>query len=149
MGFFDSIKQGIKNHFDKQRERREQLEQLQQQADAEANIVFQEQFKKHSIEIAKAKAYKDAAKKSGIQKLRAINRARRLSETGAPPGSLFAKLSEYTQKNIAKREENLERTKAMREEAEKLRQERMDKKVGERQANQTRASGFGQSTWKM
>lgn len=149
MGFFDSIKLGIKNHFEKQRERREQLEQIQRQADAEANVVFQKQFKEHSVAIAKKKAYQDAAKKSGIQKLRAMNRARRLNETGAPPGSFFAKLSEYTQKNIAKREENLARTKVMREEAQKLRREKMEKRIAERQENMARSSGFGQSTWKM
>ena len=56
--------------------------------------------------------------------MRAMNRARNLTQSGSDPGSVFSKFSSYTQKNLAKREENLKRTEEMREEGKKIREGR-------------------------
>lgn len=125
MSIFESIKSGISGHFEKKKKEREMMEQLQLEAEQQRRLIFQEEFKKNALEVARAKAKKDAAKLSGLQKLRAVNRARRLTETGKEPGSMFSKLSEYTQKNLAKREENLKRTEEMREMAKKIREEKL------------------------
>ena len=120
MGILDSIQTGISNHFEKKKREREMMEQLQTEAQMQQRIIFQEEYKKNALEVARARAKKDAAKLSGLQKLRAINRARRLTESGQEPGSMFSKLSEYTQKNLARREENIKRTAEMRETAKKI-----------------------------
>ncbi len=133
MGILDTIKSGIQDHFDKKKEEREMMERLQREARASQILLFEEQFKKNALEVAKAKAHQDAAKLSGLQKLRATNRASRLTETGGNPGSWFSKLSEHTQKNLAQREENLKRTKEMRETAKKMREDSMAKRIKERQ----------------
>lgn len=143
MGIFDSLKNSLSGHFDKKREEKEWLERLQKEAVQEERKVFEEQFKKNAFEVAKKRAFKDAAEKSGLAKLQAINRSRRLSEGNIPPGSFFSRLSEFTKKNIANREENLSRTKLMREEAQKIREEKM----GEKSSHGP--SSFGSPSWKM
>lgn len=147
MTFFDRVKSGVSNYFDKRKAQKEELEQIQKEVDAEARQIFTKEFKENALQVAKAKAYKDAAQKTGLQKLRAINRVRRLNESGSPPGSFFSKLSEYTKKNLAKREENLERTKVMREEANKIRQETANQRIEKRIP--TKPNNFRQCNWKM
>lgn len=149
MKLFDTIKGGIANHFDKLKRRREEVEQIQREADLEANEIFRQQFKKDSLEVAKKKAYIDSARLSGIQKLRATNRAMRLGENNQPPTSFLGKVSEYTRKNLAKREQNLERTRKMREEAEKIRQQKQEERLVERQKRMATTGGFGQCSWKL
>jgi hypothetical protein len=125
MGILDSIKSGIKGHFDKRQEEREMMEKLQFEADLQRRQTFEEEFRKNALEVAKAKAKQDAARLSGIQKLRAENRLRRLTQIDAnKPMGFFEKMRTYTQKNMARREANLKRTAEMRETARKMREER-------------------------
>jgi len=150
MSILDNIKEGIQGHFDKKKQQREMMEQLQVEAAIEKQKLFKEKFKENAFEVAKAQAYKEAAEKSGLQKLRATNRARRLSENNIAPGTFFEKLSEYTKKNIAKREENLERTKLMRETAENMKKATEQKRATERgQRIQDKPFASKQSSWKM
>ncbi len=134
MGFFDTIKGSIKNQIDRRKEEREHMQRMQLEVDVQRRQIFEERFKKDALEVAKAQAYKDAAEKSGLQKLRAASRARNLTQNNnIPPGSFFEKLRDYTQKNIARREDNLKRTEMMRENAEKIKNERVvNKKIGTR-----------------
>lgn len=146
MSLFDSITKVFRGGFDKRQEDREMFERLQREAELQQRQIFEEEFKKNALEVARIKAVREAAEKSGLQKLRQVNRARRLNESNIVPGSFFAKLSAYTQKNIAKREENLERTEMMRKAAEQLKIERSQEKVINK-PEQRRS--FGNSTWKM
>ena len=144
MNFFETVKQGIRNHFEKRQQEKEMMEKLQFEADMQRRQMFQEQFRKDSLEVARAQAMREAAEKSGLQKLRAMNRARNLSnDSNSPPGSFFEKLGEYTRKNVAKREDNLKKTAMMREEAKKLREQRMKDKIKDRQEKMARAKPFG------
>ena len=147
MNFFASIKNSIQRGLDKRREDNEAMNQIRKEADMERRKIFEEEFKKHAIEIAKKKAYQDAAKLSGMQKLRAENRLRRLNESSSvpTPGSFFEKLRDYTAKNVARREENLKRTEEQRKQAEILKQQRLTK-MEQRKTSPTRS--FGNSTWK-
>ena len=146
MGFFDSITNGIKGHFDKQAENRKMMEDLQREIDLEKKRIFAEEYRANALEVAKAKAKKEAAQKSGLQKLRSLNRAKRMSENNIVPGSFFDKLSEYTKKNIARREENIKRTQLMRQAAEELKAKREIEKAS--RLNKSSKS-FSNSTWKM
>ncbi len=128
MGFFDSIKDSISGSFDKRREEREYMEGLRRDAEAERRLIFEQEFKKGALEVARARAKKEAAQASGLQRLRATSRARNLSQSNPSPGSFFEKMREYTLKNKANRDRNLENTKVMREEAAKLQQERMQQR---------------------
>ncbi len=147
MNFFESIKgklgQGIKNHFDKKKEQQEFMERLNFEAEVQRKQIFEEEFKKNALEVAKAKAKKDAASLSGLQKLRAENRYRNLNKQ-QDTGTFFEKMRDYTQKNLARREDNLKRTEMMREKAEQIKQERTGKIP---QVQQRKPFG-STSTWK-
>ena len=149
MSILDNIKEGIQGHFDKKKQQKEMMEQLEVEAAIEKQKLFKEKFRENALEVAKAQAYKEAAEKSGLQKLRATNRARRLNEDTVAPGTFFSKLSDYTKKNISQREDNLARTKLMRETAEKMKLEREQKRVTEREQRIQNRPGIRKSTWKM
>ncbi len=126
MSFFDGLKQGIKNHFDKKKEEQEMINRLKREAEAHRAILFEQEYRTASKQVALAQAKKDAAKKSGLQKLRAENRLRNLkSGDGPKEGSFFGRLADYTQKNLAKREENLKKTEALRDTAKKEREKKL------------------------
>ncbi len=145
MGIWESLTSGVKNHFDKKKEEREWMENLQREANAQQKILFESEFRKNALEVAKAKAKKDAANLSGLQKLRAMNRARNLTNSGQNE-NLLSKLSQFTQKNIAKREENLKRTAELREAAEKMKNNPITNKPG---MTIPKRKPFGSSNWKM
>ena len=105
------------------------MDNLRKEAEAQGRIEFERRFKKNSLEVVRAKAKKDALKLSGLQKMRAINRARNLTEAGNS-GSAFSKFSEYTQKNLQRTEENKKRTEEMRKEGAKMRGEELAKRQG-------------------
>lgn len=146
MGILDSIQASFKRSFDKKRESREMMERLQAEAKASGLVVFKEEFRKNALEVEKAKAKKEAATLSGLRKLRAMNRARRLTE---PSNSFMSKFSGFTQANIARREENIKRTTELREAAKKMREDDKVKREQGRATNIARSSGFGKSTWRM
>lgn len=151
MGFLDSFKNSVQNHFDKQKEEREMIERIQKEARAHKLQVMEEEFRANSLKVAEAQAKRDAATKSGLAKLRAINRARNLSNPNNPPDSFFAKLQDYTQKNIARREENMKRTEEMRNTAEQMKQDRSTKIKQEREIRMGQTNSrkpFNQSSWK-
>ncbi len=127
MGVLDSFKATLQEHFDKKKADKEFVERAQLEAEVRARQIYEEDYKKHTLYMAKAQAHKDAAEKSGIAKLRATSRARTLDEGNLPPGSFFDKLRDYTQKNKAKTEANLKRTAEMREAGKKIQQERLGK----------------------
>lgn len=115
MGFFGAIK----DYFDTKSVERQQMEAMKREIDIQYRLEFEKEYKQNSLEVAKERAKQDALQKSGLAKMRAINRVSRLDEGGPPPGSILEKLSDYTKKNLAKRDENLARTKIMREEAKR------------------------------
>ena len=132
--FLGNLKQKFQDHLNRKEEEKREMERMQREIDFERKRVFQEEFKKNALKIAVGQAKKDAANKSGLQKLRSLNRLRRLNEPNATdPGNFFANFSAYTQRNLAKREENLKRTQAMREEAKRIREEDMKKRMEQRQ----------------
>ncbi len=144
MSLFDSIGNGIKGHLDKKKEEREFVERLQRETLVQKREIFEEEFKRNALEVAKSQAKKEAAQKSGLQKLRAQNRSRRLNNDPVAPGSFFEKLRDFTQKNKSRMHENLERTAMMRKEAEKIKQENFAK----RQTPMVNRP-MSQGTWKM
>lgn len=136
MGFFsnafESIQQKIQERQQKKKEEQEFTRRLQLQAEVEGRIAFEEEYKKNAKIVAIAKAKRDAASKSGLQKMRAEDRARRLQESGSEPGSFFDKMATYTQKNLAKREENLKRTAEARDAAKKMRDQKLTEQQRQR-----------------
>lgn len=114
MGLFGTISESIQGHFDRKKEERIRFELLQREAQDHRLITFEEAFKKDSRIVAETLAKRDAAKLSGLQKLRAANRSRNLQTNEQTPGTFFEKLANYTQKNIAEREKNLAKTEEMR-----------------------------------
>lgn len=135
MGVLDSFKATIQEHFDKKKADREFEERMRLETAVRARQIYEEDYKKHTLYMAKAQAHKDAAEKSGIAKLRATSRARTLDEGNLPPGSFFDKLRDYTQKNKARMEVNLKRTAEMRKAGKKIQEERL---TGNRQSSLVR-----------
>jgi hypothetical protein len=130
MGILDGIKDTLQGHFDKKKEDREFEERLRLEASIQKRQIYEEEYKKNALEVAKAEAYREAANKTGLAKLRAKNRTRRLNENNIEPGTGFAKLREYTQKNKARTAENLKRTAEMRSVGKKLQLDRLNKRPG-------------------
>ena len=133
MGIFDNLKQSVQDHLEKKKKEREEFQQLQREAENHRKIEFAAAFREDAFRVAKSKAKKDAAKLSGLQKLRAINRARRLDETGTDPNSFFSKLSAHTQRNMQRTEENKKRTVEIRAAAQQMKDEKMDNNINQRQ----------------
>ncbi len=128
---FDNLLGDIREKFrasqDRKRAEKEEIDKMQREADFRARQVFQEEFQKNANKIAIDRAKREAASKSGMQKLIAENRVRRMEEPGAnDPSNFFNKFSSYTQKNLARREQNMKRTKEMQEVAKKMREEKGD-----------------------
>jgi len=120
-----NIKQKFAESQEKKRLEKEEMAKMQREVDFRERQVFQEEFKKNALKIAIGRAKKNAAKKSGMQKLVALNRLKRLQEPGAnDPSNFFNKFSTYTQKNLARTEENKKRTEEMRDAAKKMREEK-------------------------
>ena len=149
MSFFDTAREKIREHFERNKLDREKMEMLHREAEMQRQQVFEEQFKKDSLEVAKRQAYKDSAEKSGLQKLRAETRIRRLNENSSTPepGTWREKLRDYTSKNIARRQENLKRTEEIRGKAEEMKQERMNQRQNPLINSSTLATR--KPTWKM
>ena len=145
MGMLD----GIKNYFNNKSEEREEFEKLQRQADLQRRQFFIEEFKKNALEVAMATAKREAEDKSGLAKLRATNRTMSLNHV-PEPGSMFEKLAQYTQKNIARREQNLKHTETMRQQA--LQQQNENKENREIQRGQRMNNsniGLGKCKWRL
>ncbi len=149
MGFFDSISGSVKGYFDKNKKNQEMMDELQHEADLHRLQVFKEQFRTDSKRVAEAQAKKEASELSGLQKLRATNRSRRLNEKGPEPGSFFEKLSTFTQNNKARMTENMKRTQAMRAVAETEKAKRLDNIQTHKQQNLQKTSLLRdrRSTW--
>ena len=126
---FENLLGNLRERFEESRQRkkleREDIARMQREVDFQKKEIFQEEFKKNALEVARAQAKEEAASKSGIQKMRAQNRLRNLERNNVAPGSFFERFSEYTQKNLAKREENLKRTQDTIEEAKKMKEGRL------------------------
>ncbi len=109
MSFFDWIKDGVSNHFEKKKQDQELVDRIRKETAIQERQIFEEQMRKDALEVAKAKAKREAAELSGLKKMRAENRLRNLNNPQSREGFL-GKMREYTQRNIARREENLRRT---------------------------------------
>ena len=124
-----NIKEKIAESAERKRVEKEDLARMQREVEFERRKVFQEEFKKGALEVAKARAKKDAASKSGLQKMRALNRLRNLNSPEASnPSNFFTNFSAYTQRNLAKREENIKRSEEMRREGLKIKEDRLQKR---------------------
>jgi hypothetical protein len=113
MTFFQEIKESFTRRSEKRKEEQEIIDRIKLETEVQRKQILEEELRKNSLEVAKAKAKRDAAELSGLQKLRAENRLRNLENPKTQTG-IFGKLSEYTQRNIARREENLKRTEEMK-----------------------------------
>ena len=109
MGFWDNLKEEWAERARIKKEEDEIVRRLKIEAEVEKKRVFEEEFKKNIFKIVTGKAKKEAAEKSGLQKLRAMNRVRNLEKLEKNPSGFLGKLSEYTHRNMAKREENLKK----------------------------------------
>ena len=138
MGILDTIKSGIQGHFDKNREQKELEERLRFEANVHKMQIYEEEFRKNALEVARSQAKKEAVERSGLQKLRAVNRSAILQRGNVAPGSFFEKMRDFTQKNKSNREENLKKTEQMREAAKKMREERLQEQTRLREDRQTR-----------
>lgn len=109
MSFLDAIKETFNNRSAKRKEEKDLIDRITLEAEVERKRVLEEEMRKNMLQLAIGKAKKDAASLSGLQKHRAENRLRNLQNPQIKTG-IFSKLAEYTQRNIARREENLRKT---------------------------------------
>lgn len=128
MGIFDSVKATFQEHFDNKKKDREFEHRMRLEAEVTRRQVFEQDYKQQVLEIAKRQAHEEAAKKSGMNKLRAQSREISLDQNNIQPGSFFDKLRDYTQRNKARMEANLKRTAKMRELGKSIQTDRIKPK---------------------
>ncbi len=109
MSFLDVIKESFEDRSQKRKEEKELVDRIRLESEVQRKLTLEEEMRKNMLELAIGNAKKDAAELSGLKKHRAENRLRNLQNPQTGLG-FFSKLAEYTQRNIAKREENLRRT---------------------------------------
>lgn len=126
MGILSNIKDRIARAMENKREDRLQFEQMQKEARMQQQIMFQEEYKKRALEVAKIKAQQDAERLSGYAKIKAMNKVMNLENPR--PANALSNLAEYTQRNLAKTQERLERTRVLRQVAMQERQKQMQSK---------------------
>ncbi len=135
MGFFskawDNIQEKFRENSERKRLDKLQMDGLRKEAKFHHQVAFEEAYRENSRLVAIARAKKEAAKSSGYQKLKATERLNRLKQSDAnEPMNLFAKIRDHTQKNLARRDENLKRT----EERMKIAAEMRQKKLADQQS---------------
>ena len=113
MSLLGDIKESFSNRSQKKKEEQELIDRIRLETEVQRKQVLEEELRKNMRELAIGKAKKDAAELSGLKKHRAENRLRNLQNPQTQMG-IFGKLSKYTQRNIARREENLRRTEEMK-----------------------------------
>lgn len=122
MGIFQSItgdiRQRLQERADAKAEEKRALARMRLEAKEVERAEFEKQFKVNAALVAQRNAFERAQKESGINKLRALNQSMHMGEQ--KEHSVFDRLKEHTQRNLAKRQENLARTRALRSEAEKM-----------------------------
>ncbi len=123
MSFFDKLKEEFSEKSRRRKQDQEVIDKLKLEAEVERKIVFEKKMRVKLIKDAKDRALRDVEKKTGLQRFKAQNRVRNIEKLESNPGGRFSKLSEYTQRNLAKtqerREKNDQLQKALREEREK------------------------------
>lgn len=146
MGFFNSVVEQIQEKFqesaERKRQEKEMMHRLRKEAEAQRILAFEDAFRENAKRVAISQAKKDAARLSGIQKLRASERVRRLQDIDRDNPNVFQKLSIFTQKNLARRESNLKRTEERRKLAEGMKRERLEKLQKERENRISRKNGY-------
>lgn len=149
MSFLQNIQGRIKSYFDKQKEDKDLINRLQLEADFQRRQMFEQEYRQNALEVARARAKKDAASMSGLQKLRALNRSRRLNEDSPDKPSFLKNLSQYTQKNLARQEQNMKRTDEIRGEAKKMRVDKLSEqqKLRKQRLETRGGKAFGGSKW--
>lgn len=111
MSVLNRLKGSISSYYDKKKTEREHQDALRKEARETQQLIYEQEFRKASLKAGMIKARRDAEKKTGLAKLRAINK---LHASGRPRSGFFARLHEYTQANMAAREANLKKTQAIK-----------------------------------
>lgn len=133
MSLVDSIRNSIIGRIDKRNQELEEFDRMQKELAFQRQQQVIENLKSKNFSTSKQIARQEYKNSSGFNRLRAVNREINIRHPEQVPNNAFSRLSEYTQKNLANRERNLEKTKIMREEARRLREERVAKRNMERQ----------------
>jgi len=113
MSFLDWIKDSFTQSQERKKEDREMMDRIRKEAAIQERIVFEKEMREKSLQLAIGRAKKDASIKSGYQKFQAENRLRNLNNPKSSEGFL-GRMREYTQRNIARREKNLQRTEELK-----------------------------------
>lgn len=116
MSFLDGFKEFFEDRSQKRKEEKELVDRIRLESEVHRKQVLEEELRENMKKLAIGKAKRDAAELSGLKKHQAENRLRNLKNPQIPTG-IFGKLSEYTQRNIARREENLRRTEERKQQA--------------------------------
>lgn len=145
MSFFDKIKGYISNKMDSRAYESQKIAEIRKDIQTQAQIEFEQEYRVRALEVAKAKAIRDAQEMSGFKKLQAMNRVVNLNEPSK--STTFSKFSEYTQKNLARREQNLQKTSMLRavakEEGLKRQQYRQAFRNNNKSLGKNNLGGFG------
>ncbi len=110
MNFWQSFKDELERKRQRKKDDQDIMDRARLDAEAQRKIVYEEEVRKHTLELAIGAAKRQAAESSGMKKHQAQNRLRNLEKSGDKPSQGFlAKLHDYTTRNMAKTEERKQR----------------------------------------
>ena len=125
MGIFDTVKEKFRESQDKKDLERAQFDALRKEQQQMEQIEFEKEFRRSSLELARKRAKRDALKKSGLEKMRALERSERMKQPRSQMSSKLAEFSALTARNRERTEKNRELAVKKRDLAKELNEERM------------------------
>lgn len=141
MNFISKVKEYFTNKMESNAYDKQKLAELRKEINIQAQIDFEKEYRLRALEVARAKAIKDAQTLSGYKRLQAINTVNNLENPSK--GTFLSKMAEYTQKNRARTQANLERTKLIRQVAQEERLKREENIKLQRQARINKIKQYG------
>lgn len=121
---FSQLGDKLSEHFEKKRQEQEELDRMRKEAEFQRIIQKEQEDRENALETVRQNLREKAERSNGFQRLRYLNQAERIGENHNP---FFTKLSGHTRRNMQRTEENKRRNQLIREEARKMREERLER----------------------
>jgi hypothetical protein len=121
--YFNKLKDYLNNLNAERRERTRLEKEEERELRKQKENIYREEYRRASLEAARIKAKQDVFRSTGIEKLRAINRKHNLNNKSP---NYLSRLSEYTQANKLRHQQNQKRVEELRRTANSMRAEKLN-----------------------
>jgi len=136
MSFFNFLKTKVTESRAKRKDESERMKSLRMEAEELQKIEFEKEFRKQSRELAIIQAQRDAMKKSGMAKMRALERAERLKMNNNPKSDIGSKLAKISARMAQNRERTMKRKQLTEMKRKMIKNQKMER-INMRNTRQT------------